>query len=275
MKNLAKEISSYIKYLKRRCNLQVSLHFKQSVKNILLNSPCSEIVEYNYHSNPYCLNIKTDEKMYKKCLICQRAVIYKCNKEDFFIGVCYADVKEYIFALKKDGEAFGFISVSGFKADKERMEKTDEQKVFYKKYLKREMTDEKYCKTLIMPLCRMIELLFTTYISTIENYDSGYTAILDYLSENHTDVSLEKMSAFLNYSPSYISHTFKKNNGNTIKKYCNILKIADAKSFLRTTDKPISEIAYMSGFNDLSYFINTFRTITGTTPLNWRKSHRN
>ena len=274
MQELAKEISTYVKYLKTKCNLQVSLHFKQSVKNILLQKPYLEIVEFNYHNNPYCLNIKTKDELYKKCLACQRAVMIKCRNESFFQGACFADVKEYVFAIKKDDEVMGFISVSGFKADTERMEKTEEQKSFYDNYLKRGMVDAKYCKTLIAPLCRMLELLFTSYVSVIEDENSGYVSILNYLSENHSDVSLKRMASFLNYSPSYISHTFKKNNGNTIKNYCNILKIADAKVFLRTTDKSVSEVAYMSGFNDLSYFINTFKKITGTTPLNWRKKHK-
>ena len=64
---------------------------------------------------------------------------------------------------------------------------------------------------------------------------------------------------------------FRQKNGQTLKSYCNSLKIRDAKALLRETDMSVTEIAYAAGFCDCRYFINTFRKITGTTPLKWRR----
>ena len=79
----------------------------------------------------------------------------------------------------------------------------------------------------------------------------------------------------LGYSPSYISHTFKRRFGKTLRAYCNILKIRDAEHLLVSTDLSITDVALSSGFNDLSYFINVFRAETGMSPLEWRRKYKN
>ena len=67
---------------------------------------------------------------------------------------------------------------------------------------------------------------------------------------------------------------FKKESGLTLKAYCNNLKIEDAARLLYQTKISITEIAFMVGFNNFSYFINIFKKIMGMTPLEYRNSMR-
>lgn len=67
---------------------------------------------------------------------------------------------------------------------------------------------------------------------------------------------------------------FKKKSGRTLKEYCNILKINDAKVLLESSDMSVTEAAQMSGFNNFSYFIKVFKGMTDMTPLKWRAQCR-
>ena len=84
------------------------------------------------------------------------------------------------------------------------------------------------------------------------------------------DVSVHELAERFCFSRSYISHMFKKRSGYGLKQYCNLLKIKDAKALLEGTEMSVSEVAFSVGFNNFSYFINTFKKVTGKTPLEWR-----
>ena len=53
--------------------------------------------------------------------------------------------------------------------------------------------------------------------------------------------------------------------------YLNRQRIAKACIQLDTTDDSITDVAYSNGFNDLSYFIRTFKKYKGTTPGKYKK----
>ena len=54
--------------------------------------------------------------------------------------------------------------------------------------------------------------------------------------------------------------------------YLNRQRIEQACYELSTTGDSITDIAYRNGFNDLSYFIRTFKKYKGTTPGKYNKS---
>ncbi|MFR7899352.1 MAG: helix-turn-helix domain-containing protein [Ruminococcus sp.] len=54
--------------------------------------------------------------------------------------------------------------------------------------------------------------------------------------------------------------------------YLNRQRIERACYEMSTTDDSITDIAYRNGFNDLSYFIRTFKKYKGTTPGKYKKS---
>jgi two-component system response regulator YesN len=67
---------------------------------------------------------------------------------------------------------------------------------------------------------------------------------------------------------------FKKETGMSISDYLQQTRIEYAKELLLNTDQSVSEIANASGYSNLSYFSAIFKKITGTSPGEYRKLHR-
>lgn len=73
----------------------------------------------------------------------------------------------------------------------------------------------------------------------------------------------------------HLNRAFKKIFGQTIFSYLSQIRINHAKDLIRQTNLHTSEIAYMIGFEDSSYFTKYFKQHTGTTPSQyWRLAHQ-
>ena len=96
---------------------------------------------------------------------------------------------------------------------------------------------------------------------------------LNYINRNlQNNISVKALSreAFMS-EPSFF-RCFKLQFGITPVEYIIRQRIKVAKMMLRAADVPISEISYSSGFNNMSYFLRTFKRRTGLTPSQYRKS---
>ncbi|MBO4591511.1 MAG: helix-turn-helix domain-containing protein, partial [Eubacterium sp.] len=77
----------------------------------------------------------------------------------------------------------------------------------------------------------------------------------EHLSE---DISLDTMCENMKVSKYYLSHIFKEQIGCSPYEYLITIRLSTAKALLRSTDKSVSEIAELCGFNKCSYFIQLF-----------------
>ncbi len=97
--------------------------------------------------------------------------------------------------------------------------------------------------------------------------------ILKYIRKNYDKhIYLEDMAEVAGMSAKYFCAFFKKMTGRTPVEYLKIYRIEKASKKLLNTDEPVTDIAYSCGFNDLSYFIKTFKEVKGITPAQYRKS---
>ncbi|MDR1801015.1 MAG: AraC family transcriptional regulator [Lachnospiraceae bacterium] len=85
-------------------------------------------------------------------------------------------------------------------------------------------------------------------------------------------VTLEELAASVKMSPKYFCRFFKEMTHRTPMDYLNNYRVERACFQLITTNSSITDVAYATGFNDLSYFIKTFKRYKGTTPKKYLKS---
>jgi len=100
---------------------------------------------------------------------------------------------------------------------------------------------------------------------------SALRDILCYLQENFLEpVRLAEIAQDLGLSSYYISHTFKNKVGYGINDYVNLLRVGRAQKLLRTTAKPIIDIALECGFETQRHFNRVFLQLIGCTPTQFR-----
>ena len=89
-----------------------------------------------------------------------------------------------------------------------------------------------------------------------------------------TPLTLAELSTAAGLSPNYFCKFFQKMTHYTPIEYLNQYRIDQACLKLAYTDKSITDIAYACGFNNLSYFIKTFRKQKGISPGKFRQVNR-
>ncbi|MFN8723369.1 MAG: helix-turn-helix domain-containing protein [Rhodospirillales bacterium] len=85
------------------------------------------------------------------------------------------------------------------------------------------------------------------------------------------DLSLRKLSTRLAVSENHLSQTFTRRLDMSFYHYVNRWRVEEAKRLLLTTDANVLNIAHDVGFNSRSAFYNAFRTVTGESPVTFRK----
>jgi len=96
--------------------------------------------------------------------------------------------------------------------------------------------------------------------------------IFAYLVENfRQSVSLDKAATVANMTPNAFCKYFKKITRKTFMETIIEYRLNYATQQLVQSDKPISEIAFESGFGDVSHFYKMFKVKMGLSPLNYRK----
>lgn len=95
---------------------------------------------------------------------------------------------------------------------------------------------------------------------------------IKFMKENLKEalLSSEKYAAMCNLSKNTFIKYFKLYTKTTPRKYCNGLKIENAKMQLSNTDKSVNAIAYDLNFQDPFYFTRVFTNIVGESPSSYR-----
>ncbi|MBR2838651.1 MAG: AraC family transcriptional regulator [Kiritimatiellae bacterium] len=110
-------------------------------------------------------------------------------------------------------------------------------------------------------------------MGTANWYDPIRKAVV-YLDDHYAEnITVEQLASISHYSVAQFRRLFHALMQMSPSDYISTVRINAAKTFLGTTDKRIGDIAIETGFFDHSHFIRTFKSIVGTTPAKYRKSH--
>ncbi|CAG7643759.1 HTH-type transcriptional activator Btr [Paenibacillus solanacearum] len=134
-----------------------------------------------------------------------------------------------------------------------------------------------YMSELLLELrrCWYSESVTETQAADRRNVNPKVEHAIKYISNHFAEnLTLELIAQELYLNQYYLCHLFKKTLGITITEFILQTRIHHARRMLMHTDMPISEIAGKTGFNSFSYFGQTFKTITGATPRDYRKKHQ-
>ncbi|MDF2541373.1 MAG: transcriptional regulator, AraC family [Herbinix sp.] len=94
-----------------------------------------------------------------------------------------------------------------------------------------------------------------------------FKKVLSYIEMNFTEhITLETMAKIAGMNAKYFCRFFKAMSYRTPIDYLNYYRIERACEQLSVARESMTEVALNCGFNDISYFIKTFRKYKGVTP---------
>jgi AraC-like DNA-binding protein len=113
------------------------------------------------------------------------------------------------------------------------------------------------------------------YANTVNNTDAErITKVVNYLMENFTsDINIDQIANLVNLNKSSFCRYFKNRINKTCTQFLNEIRIAHACKMLVNSNKPILNISYDTGYNNISHFNRQFKLITGRTAGEYRKNY--
>ncbi|MEE0945499.1 MAG: helix-turn-helix domain-containing protein [Acutalibacteraceae bacterium] len=246
-----------------------------------------------WHTNPYCLKIKNNARLWKRCVGLKRAMRRNIRKQTTAgFRVCYCGVAEYTIPVCVRGVRIGTVCAAGFFSPlSDRMTEI---------LSKRTDLNEKDFSRLRQENLRQItnaeEERLYSYLSIVaefikeiakdsplindkgasENEKQKYVLkALDHI-EKHYDENITPQSVAQRYhiSLSYLQHLFVEFLGEGIASVIRRKRIERACQLLAQTDRSVRDIAISCGFYDTDYFSVLFKRTMGMTPLKYRKENR-
>jgi AraC family transcriptional regulator len=98
-------------------------------------------------------------------------------------------------------------------------------------------------------------------------------AARSYLDEHYAErVLLEDIGKVASVSPFHLARLFKAHVGTSPHRYLMLVRIDRAMELLCTTELSVSQVGQRVGFASLSHFTMTFRSETGSTPTDFRRT---
>ncbi|MDD6428784.1 MAG: response regulator [Lachnospiraceae bacterium] len=116
-----------------------------------------------------------------------------------------------------------------------------------------------------------ISLLESTCLSATRTNHREIDTVKKYIYENYDrELSIEALAEKVYMAPSYLSHVFKKETGQTLSKFIKSLRMEKAKQLLTDTHEKIVNISASVGYPNVSYFCKSFREYYGVSPQKYR-----
>jgi len=129
---------------------------------------------------------------------------------------------------------------------------------------RKELIKQRYEQELLLP---------SPALTTISNADEQFMLKLTDIIKSHyhnPDFGVAMIAEQIAMSRASIYNKMKQITGIGISEYINKYRIEVACELLRTSDQPISEVAFEVGFSSQKYFSTAFKQATGKTPTEYR-----
>jgi len=124
-------------------------------------------------------------------------------------------------------------------------------------------------------ICRVFELC----LASGKSVKKSNSAVDDALKFIHSNLSAELnvgvIADCVHLSSCRLCHVFKEKTGFSLMEYIKLQRIVSAQNLLVSTDRLVSDIALLCGYENFSYFSRIFKSVCGMSPTEYRKSKQN
>ncbi len=118
---------------------------------------------------------------------------------------------------------------------------------------------------------------FSEYVRRLEGdkQDFYVEQAVTYIKEQYaSDVSLGEIAESIGITESYLSRLFKQKTGYSYVEYLRNTRLHRAMEMLQDQSRRVNEIAYQTGFRDMSYFSSIFKKHFGILPSQYQNGEQ-
>ncbi|MBA3285407.1 MAG: helix-turn-helix domain-containing protein [Nitrosopumilus sp.] len=115
---------------------------------------------------------------------------------------------------------------------------------------------------------------FAMFKGQKEHNDTAIVNAQDYIEKNYNDkFTVEELAGKFAIGRRSFERRFKSATNNSVLEYMQRIKIEAAKRSFESSRKNINEVMFDVGYTDTKAFRNTFKKITGLTPVEYRNKY--
>ncbi|MCD2347766.1 response regulator transcription factor [Clostridium guangxiense] len=144
----------------------------------------------------------------------------------------------------------------------------DSKREYFEKIDNAESADE------LMDFVDVLENKFNALLEHQKNSFNNHiiSEIIEYIYEHYDEqLSLKELANKFHFNYYYLSSYFSSHSSEGFSEYLNKVRVEKASKLLFDEKIPVSEISYMVGYSDHSYFCKVFKKLKKLTPSKYRK----
>ena len=129
-------------------------------------------------------------------------------------------------------------------------------------------------KIFAIDIDRQSQSPFMMFTGQKEHQDEPIKKAQTFIEKNFNNkITVDELASMLSLSRRNLERRFKKATSNTVVEYLQRVKIEAAKMSLESSRENVNEVMYKVGYTDTKAFRNTFKRITGLSPVQYRSKY--
>lgn len=129
-------------------------------------------------------------------------------------------------------------------------------------------------KVFALDIDRGDQLSFIIFQGQKAHEDDQIKKAQEFIEKNfHERITVDQLANMLAIGRRNLERRFKKATSNTINEYIQRVKIEAAKISLESSRENVNEVMYKVGYSDTKAFRNTFKRLTGLSPMQYRSKY--
>jgi transcriptional regulator GlxA family with amidase domain len=119
------------------------------------------------------------------------------------------------------------------------------------------------------------QLSFTIFQGQKGHEDEEIKKAQEFIEQNFQDkITVDQLAKMFAIGRRNLERRFKKATANTVVEYMQRVKIEAAKNNLESSRENVNEVMYNVGYTDPKAFRNTFKRITGLSPIEYKNKYQ-
>jgi len=129
-------------------------------------------------------------------------------------------------------------------------------------------------KVFALDIDREDQLAFIIFQGQKDHEDEQIRKAQDFIEKNfHERITVDQLASMFAIGRRNLERRFKKATSNTVVEYIQRVKMEAAKMNLESSRENVNEVMYKVGYTDTKAFRNTFKRITGLSPIQYRSKY--